>query len=205
MNIAHFTFDKAGLTLILSASLVYLGRITIPILILLAAITLDFFTGLKAAKYRAQEIDSTKFSNGIKKKVLLLCLVGVGILIDLLLYFCVNYFDLGFSMKFAVAIAITVWLIVNEIISILENLKDSGVPIPPGLMPLIKNIKSKVEKIPIQLPQGDHIENIECLTDIVARQSVIIRELHNTVKQLNATTSLEGDITDLQADIDKII
>ena len=34
---------------------------------------------------------------------------------------------------------------VNELISILENLKDSGVKIPPFLMPLMKYINRKVE------------------------------------------------------------
>lgn len=37
--------------------------------------------------------------------------------------------------------------ICNEIISILENIKDIGAPVPPFLLPLLKNLKSQVEEV----------------------------------------------------------
>lgn len=40
-----------------------------------------------------------------------------------------------------------VWIICNEIISILENIKDIGAPVPPFLLPLLKNLKSQVEEV----------------------------------------------------------
>ena len=49
------------------------------------------------------------------------------------------------AVPFVVATVVAVWLVVNELISILENLKDSGVKIPPFLMPLMKYINRKVE------------------------------------------------------------
>lgn len=39
------------------------------------------------------------------------------------------------------------WIICNEIISILENIKDIGAPVPPFLLPLLKNLKSQVEEV----------------------------------------------------------
>jgi len=147
VNLTHVTFDKVALTVMLSATLVYLGQLIVPVLILIAAMSLDYATGMLAAKYRAEKIDSEKSIAGIKKKVAHLALIAAGILIDVLLYYCINYFDFGISMKFLVAIAILVWLIVNELISILENLKDSGAHIPAWLLPLVKNLKSKAENI----------------------------------------------------------
>lgn len=38
------------------------------------------------------------------------------------------------------------WLICNEIISILENIQDMGVNIPAFLQPLVKHIRSQVEE-----------------------------------------------------------
>jgi phage-related holin len=38
-----------------------------------------------------------------------------------------------------------VWIICNEIISILENINDIGVTLPPFLMPIVRNLKSQVE------------------------------------------------------------
>ena len=40
-----------------------------------------------------------------------------------------------------------VWLGFNEVISILENLGDMGVPMPPFLMKIVQMLKGKVEKI----------------------------------------------------------
>ena len=47
---------------------------------------------------------------------------------------------------FLVACMVAIWIICNEIISILENIKDMGVNIPAFLEPLIRNIKSQVEE-----------------------------------------------------------
>jgi len=43
-----------------------------------------------------------------------------------------------------VACIVACWIICNEVLSILENLKDIGVALPPFLEPLMKNIKSQV-------------------------------------------------------------
>lgn len=52
--------------------------------------------------------------------------------------------------SFLVACIVTCWIICNEVLSILENLKDIGVALPPFLEPLMKNIKSQVaDKMPI--------------------------------------------------------
>lgn len=48
------------------------------------------------------------------------------------------------------------WLVVNEIISILENMLDIGVRMPPFLLPVIKYIRKQVEaKAKIADEEGD--------------------------------------------------
>lgn len=39
------------------------------------------------------------------------------------------------------ACVVAVWIVCNELISILENLIDVGISIPAFLIPLVKNIK----------------------------------------------------------------
>ena len=46
---------------------------------------------------------------------------------------------------FLVACIVAIWIICNEIISILENIKDMGVTIPTFLIPLVTHVKSQVE------------------------------------------------------------
>ena len=64
---------------------------------------------------------------------------------DMLIGYTVQYIGLNLSLPYIVATVVAVWLICNEVISILENLIDIGVDIPPFLMPLAKMIKGQVE------------------------------------------------------------
>lgn len=45
-----------------------------------------------------------------------------------------------------IKMVVAMWLICNEIISILENIQDMGVKIPAFLQPLVKHIRSQVEE-----------------------------------------------------------
>ena len=46
---------------------------------------------------------------------------------------------------FLVACIVSIWIICNEIISILENIKDMGVNITAFLQLLVEHVKSQVE------------------------------------------------------------
>ena len=48
-------------------------------------------------------------------------------------------------------------------------------------------------------------EAVEQLTDIIARQARIIRELYNVVGQLGATTSLSGEVEEIQREAHEAI
>ena len=65
---------------------------------------------------------------------------------DTLLKYTVTTIGLSIELPFIVATVVAVWLICNELISILENVVDIGVSIPPFLMPLVKRIKNQVEE-----------------------------------------------------------
>ena len=72
-------------------------------------------------------------------------LIGVGWLMDRMIIYAGQYIGLDIKFPFVIATVVAVWLICNEIISILENLLDIGVAMPPFLMPLAKAIKGQVE------------------------------------------------------------
>lgn len=123
------------------------GALAVPILLMVACNIIDYGTGLAAAKYRDQHINSYKGLRGIIKKVSMWLLVAVGAVLDQLLLYASE--TVGFKMPFSFLVAgvVAIWIICNEIISILENMKDIGVPIPGFLLPLTKNIKSHVSTI----------------------------------------------------------
>ena len=137
---------KVIVTAIVSALMSWLGILAIPVLLLVGCNVIDYGTGLCAAKYREERIDSYKGLKGIIKKVCMWLLIVVGAFIDILINYAVEYMGFAISLPFIVATIVAVWLIVNEIISILENMTDIGVDMPPFLLPLVKNIKHQVEE-----------------------------------------------------------
>ena len=122
------------------------GILAIPIILLVLCNIIDYITGLAAVRYRKQQIISYTSIRGITKKVCMWILIIVGAIIDqLILYACA---EIGFRIPFTFAIAcvVAVWLICNEIISILENINDIGVPMPAFMNKVVQNIKSQIEE-----------------------------------------------------------
>lgn len=125
-----------------------LGTLYIPVLLMVACNIIDYITGLMAAKYRTDGgISSYKSIKGIQKKVSMWLLVVVGAILDQLIQYASTTIGITIPVSFLVACVVAVWIICNEIISILENIIDIGVSVPAFLMPLVKNIKSQTEKI----------------------------------------------------------
>ena len=124
----------------------WLGILYVPVLILVCCNVIDYATGLVAAKYREESVNSYKSIKGIAKKICMWLLVAVGAMLDWLLSYAADTVGISIRLNFVVASVAAVWLIANEIISILENIKDIGAPLPPFLMRLAENVKSQAEK-----------------------------------------------------------
>ena len=130
---------------VLTGLLYYLGIVSIPIVMLICAIIIDYITGMSAAWYNS-ELSSKKGIKGIVKKVSYLALVVAAMIIDWLISQVLHQIniDMNYSVFFAVLVA--VWLIINELISTLENLSRIGVPIPNFLKKLINRLKTTVDE-----------------------------------------------------------
>ena len=139
------TAIKAVFTAIFAFISALLGDLAVPVLLMVACSVIDYITGLAASPYRQDGISSYKSIRGIIKKVCMWLLVVVGAIIDQLLIYTTDKIGIAMPFTFLVACIVAIWIICNELISILENLKDMGVNIPSFLTPIVKNIKSQVE------------------------------------------------------------
>ena len=137
---------KAVFTMVFAFVSAIFGVLAIPVMLLVGCNVLDYITGLIASKYRAQDINSYKSIRGIFKKVSMWLLVMVGAIIDEMLLYTSTSIGWKSPVTFLIACVVALWLICNEIISILENIQDMGVKIPTFLQPLIKHIRSQVEE-----------------------------------------------------------
>lgn len=132
---------------ILAMITAWLGNLAIPVYILLACNVIDYITALIAAPKREQVVDSLKGFRGIAKKVLMYCLIGIGWMLDILLNYAVVMVHPSFTEPYIIAIVVALWLVFNEMLSILENISDAGVPVPSFLRKLIKSLKKKTEDL----------------------------------------------------------
>lgn len=130
---------------ILTTVSAWLGILAVPIAVLVIFNLVDYCTGIIASRHRGQKIDSYKGVRGIFKKVLMWLLILVGAMLDWLVVSTGEYLGIKLPFAFVIAILVAVWLVFNETISILENIKDTGVELPPFLLPLVKNLKSQIE------------------------------------------------------------
>ena len=137
---------KVILTAILSTLMSWLGILAVPVFLLVGCNVIDYITGLCATPYRHDNISSYKGIRGIIKKVCMWLLVVVGAWIDILIRHTVDCTGIGIEVPFIVATVVAVWLVVNEMISILENMIDIGVRMPPFLMPIVRRIKKQIEE-----------------------------------------------------------
>lgn len=139
--------DKVKAAFVAAFSMIFgwLGILAVPVLILAGLNFTDYITGILASKRRNELVTSDKGLWGIVKKIGMWILVGLGWAMDVLINYASQYVGLSIKLPFVVATIVAVWLICNEIISILENLLDIGVAMPPFLMPLARMIKGQVE------------------------------------------------------------
>lgn len=151
-------FVKTIVTAVFAFATSIFGVLAIPVLLLVGCNVIDYITGLVASKYRNQDINSYKSIRGIAKKVCMWLLVMVGAIIDELLLYAGEYVGISMKFTFLVACIVAIWLICNEIISILENIKDIGIKLPKFLLPLVKHIKSQVEE-QVNYERGNKNEN----------------------------------------------
>lgn len=121
------------------------GVLAVPVILMVTCNIVDYISGLMASTYRSQDINSYKSIRGIMKKVCMWLLVIVGAVIDYLIAYAGDVMGHALPFTFLVSCIVAIWLICNEIISILENIKDMGVAVPRFMEPLVRNIKSQVE------------------------------------------------------------
>ena len=138
---------KTTLIILISAIMDFLGILAIPVFLMVACNIIDYITGLMASKYREEQISSYIGIRGITKKVCMWLLVLVGSFIDIIINYTAEYMGIGFKIPFIVATFVAVWIVVNEMLSILENIIDIGVVLPPFLMPVVRMIRKEVESV----------------------------------------------------------
>lgn len=122
----------------------YMRLIFIPLVVLAAVMVIDYMSGMLKA-WGNDELSSKVGLKGIIKKLCYLMLVCVAGVVDWLIFSGLKQVGISLNFGFCFGLIVTIWLIINELISILENLEALHVPMPTFLVNIIKHLKQSVE------------------------------------------------------------
>lgn len=130
-----------------------MGALAPALIILLVAMVLDYISGLVASAYEglnsggsAGGLNSKKGLQGILKKFSYMLVVGIAIIIDYVIINMGGYIGITLDHKSFFSLLITIWFILNEGLSIIENTGRMDVKLPAFLVQIITEMKGKVEK-----------------------------------------------------------
>lgn len=130
-----------------------LGILFQVLCILLGMMVIDYLTGMWASKVEAIDHpgdtsygwSSKKGAKGILKKVAYLCVIAVALVVD---YVLVTFSGkLGFQMPNTAffGLLVTIWYLLNELLSIIENAGRMNAPVPEWLQKYIAVLKDKID------------------------------------------------------------
>ena len=137
------TMLKTAFAVVLAGLSSYFGMLTQPLLVLLFAMVLDYLTGMTKA-YIFSQLSSRIGVKGILKKLCYMVMVAVGAAVDYLLRGAVIGAGITLDVKLFFGMLVTVWLTINELISVMENLAAIGVPGFPRLQRILKRLRRTV-------------------------------------------------------------
>ena len=132
------------LAAVLAAGAAYLRQLLAPLIVLGVIMVIDYVTGMTRA-WITKQMSSRIGIVGIVKKICYLAAVAVAIVVDFVIQYAAERAGVDLGGVYFFGLVVVIWMILNECISILENLSDIGVPLPGFLMAAIKRLKKTAE------------------------------------------------------------
>ena len=148
------TLYQKGLALVISSWIGNKFGVLFPVIILLFVLMIvDYISGMLAAKKEALEHpddnsygwSSRKSIIGIYKKVGYIFMILVAVITDYLVYKFANEIGIEFSTNTMFGLLVTTWLIINELLSILENAGRMGGTLPVFLRKILSDLRKKID------------------------------------------------------------
>lgn len=116
------------------------------IFLVVLAIVLDVVTGLVKCKIKDIKISSETGRKGFFRKFTLILALSFGIFIDSFIPYLLSVVDVGLEFNSPFGLIIGVYIILNESISICENLYESNPEsVPKSIVNMLKIAEEKLE------------------------------------------------------------
>lgn len=126
---------KAGIALIGSFVIAHLGGFDTHLMLLVTLIILDVITGLLKALVN-KDLASREMLVGMTRKVLILICVCIGFEVNAAL---ASYAaESGFNYEFDIRLFVILYFVLEELLSVLENIAAIGVPMPKFILQFLR-------------------------------------------------------------------
>ena len=135
---------RAAIAVILGGISAYMRILAVPLMVLLAVMIVDYVSGMMKAWVHG-DINSRKGLYGIVRKISCLMLICAASFIDWLVGSGMKQLGFTLDLGYCFGLTVTVWLVINELISVLENLAALEVPMPAILRKVVDHLKNAVD------------------------------------------------------------
>ena len=135
---------RGMVTAAVAGAAAYFRELAPSVVVLFLVMVVDYVSGM-VRSWTCGELCSRIGVLGIIKKVAYLLGVVVAIVADWVVQTAAGQIGVDFGGFFYFGLLVTIWLVLNECISILENISEIGVPLPPFLVTLIQKLKKTTE------------------------------------------------------------
>lgn len=122
----------------------YFRQLGFPFILFIVVMALDYVSGIARAWYQ-RKLSSKAGVKGAVKKLCYMLAVAVAVVVDFVIQLAAEQTSLDLTGCFFCASLVLIWFILNESLSILENIASIGVPVPAFLLKLIKRLKESAE------------------------------------------------------------
>lgn len=143
-------FIKWSSSVIIGFTMYFTNEYGFLILLVTIAILIDIFTGLIKGKIN-REINSRAGYIGLWKKIALFACLGFGLFLDAVVHYSFilqegKNIPLSFVQKIPFGDIIGIYIILNESISIIENLHACGIKLPSFIVNILRVSKEEIDK-----------------------------------------------------------
>ena len=153
----------AGAMGILSA---FADRYATIVLFVVLVVMLDFITGIIAAIVNGEKLSSQKGTVGFWKKVALFAAMAFGFLMDYFIPYMLAYVHVDVPASALFGVFIGCYIVVNESLSICENLyRCNDEILPKWVVKILTGSKEAIDKVGDDLDVGDTTADDENLSD----------------------------------------
>ncbi len=130
-----------------------MGLLIPTLMLLITLMVIDYISGMLASKKESIEYpdklqyrwSSKKSIIGIYKKIGYILTIFVAVSTDYLIHKYAVELGLTFTSNTLFGLLVSIWFIINELLSILENANRMGVILPKFLVKVLANIKNDID------------------------------------------------------------